>query len=108
MRVAFGIRVSVVLAVVGHPVEHRPLNRQGADDREDALDSWVGLERAMGEQAVKADGDPARGEQIEAGEQGEIGAVDPAMPQQNDGGDDAEERDDNTGEIGGLFGLGHA
>ncbi len=56
---------------------------------------------------MKADRDPDRGEQIEAGEQGQVGGVDPAVPQQHDRGDNPGERDDDPGQICILFSSGH-
>ena len=38
VRVARLVRERVVLAVVGHPLRHRPLHRHAAEDREQRLD----------------------------------------------------------------------
>ena len=54
MGVALLVGERVVLAVVGHPVDHRPLQRHRAQHGERVAQRVVGLEGAVGEQAVEA------------------------------------------------------
>ena len=68
MRVADFVGELVVLAVVGHPLVDRTLERVRAHDREGDLDGAGCLEGAVGEEAVVADGDPESGECPEAEE----------------------------------------
>src|SRR6185436_15279963 len=49
----------VVLAVIGDPRDHRPLDRGRAEDREDGAQHGPRLEAAVGEQPVVADGHAA-------------------------------------------------
>ena len=49
MRIARLIGVSMVLAMVRHPVWDRPLNRRRAENGKDASDQRVGLEAAVSE-----------------------------------------------------------
>ena len=63
VRVAVDVRMGVVLAVVGDPVDHRPLDRHRAGGGERVLDRLVGLEGPVGEQPVIADRDPEPGQQ---------------------------------------------
>ena len=59
----------MVLAMVGDPHEHRPLDRHRAEDRERPAHPLLRLERAMGEQAVIADRDPDARQHVADGEE---------------------------------------
>ena len=107
MRVALLVGMGVVFAVIGHPVQHRALNGERSEHGEDLLEPRMRLEGAVREQTMKAHRHPARGEQIEADEQREVGGVDPRVPQEHHGEERAGEWHDHAGEVGGLLGSGH-
>ena len=107
VRVALLVGVRVVLAVVGHPVEHRPLEGGRAQHGEGVLERLVGLERAVGEQAVVADGDAEPGEHVAHGEDREVGAVHPLVPEQDDGGEHARERNEDAEDVAGALDSRH-
>ena len=65
VRIALAVAERVVAAVVGHPADHRPLDRQRAGDRQRDPQRPVGLERAVREQPVVADGDAEPGHDVE-------------------------------------------
>jgi hypothetical protein len=65
MRVTLLVRARVVLAVVRHPLGHRPLDRHRPEDRERGADDLGRLEAAMREQAVVAHGRAEAGEDVE-------------------------------------------
>ncbi len=108
MRIALLVGVGVVLAVVGHPVEHRALDRERARDREGVLQRGFRLEGAVGEHPVEAHGHAARGHQVHDGEDGQVGEVDPGAPEQDDGEQYPDEGHDHPEEVGEAFGAGHA
>jgi hypothetical protein len=60
-RIAFLVGEVVVLAVVGHPLDHRALDRERPENREAVADDRTGLERAVGEQAMEPHGDAQAG-----------------------------------------------
>ena len=64
VRVALLVGVRVVLAVVGDPRDDRALDRRRPErSASDAARARAGLERAVGEQAVEADGHAAGAQQ---------------------------------------------
>src|SRR3954469_20523668 len=79
VRVARPVRERVVLAVVGDPRDHRPLDRRRAEDRETAAHHAAGLEAAVREQAVEADGHAEAGERVDDREDGEVARVQEAV-----------------------------
>ena len=80
-----------MLAVVGHPLGHGPLDRHGAQDRERRADRRVRLEAAVGEQRWKPTVIPSR-RRVEADEQDHVHRADGDAPQQAHRGEDAERR----------------
>ena len=58
VRIAVDVGELVVLAVGGHPVDHRSLGGGGTERGEAGTHEAVALEAAVGQQPVKADGDP--------------------------------------------------
>ena len=76
VRVALLVGVGVVLAVVGDPADHRPLDGHRAEDGEQVLERPVGLERAVGEQPVVADRDPEGGGEVDADHDPDVGPAD--------------------------------
>ena len=56
MRITGPVGEPVVAAVVGHPTDQRALERHRPDQGEHDLEWPFGLEAAVGEQAVEADG----------------------------------------------------
>ena len=92
MGVSLLVGVGVVLAMVGHPVHDRTLNGERPEDREQIAQGAVGLEGAMGQQAVVADRDAQPRRQIHAGEQLEVERIDAVIPQQDEREQEREER----------------
>ena len=82
----------MVLAVVGHPLRDRSLHRHAAEDREQRLDRDAGLEVAVGEVAVEADGRPECADDVEADEEREVVPVEGDTPEQPHRGEQAERR----------------
>src|SRR5215217_242277 len=62
--IALLVGVAVVLAMVGYPREYRPLDRDRAEDGEQAVQPAVGLEAAVGEVAMEPDGHAQPGEHV--------------------------------------------
>ena len=83
VRVALLVGVRVVLAVVGDPRHHRPLDGHRAEDGQRVLRGLVGLEGAVREQAVEAERDAERGQHVHRGHDRQVGPADPLrVPQQ--------------------------
>src|SRR5207237_6216637 len=64
VRVTLLVGERVVLAVVGDPGDHRPLDRRRSQGREYPPQRSAGLEAAVGEESVEADRDPEPGDEI--------------------------------------------
>src|SRR5579862_1994600 len=64
VRIALAVGELMVLAMVGHPRDHGPFDRQRAEDREEVTDRGPGLERAVREQAMEADGHTEPGQPV--------------------------------------------
>src|ERR1700761_7220870 len=99
--------MSVVLAVVGDPREDRSLHRHRAEHGEGVLERLRGLERTVGEQAMKADRDPDRGDQVHEGGDREDAGADQARREEDDGDDRGDEGDDHPGQVGALLDSAH-
>ena len=106
--VALGVRAGVVLSVVGDPGDQRPLDRRRAKRPEDAAQGRAGGEAAVGEEAVKADGDPEAGEQVEDPEDDQVARPQRPVPHLPAGDEEHQERHQRhqAGDdpIGGLVG----
>ena len=81
------VAVLVVPAVQRDPLEQRPLDRHGAQDREDELDERDGLEGAVREEAVVADRDPQDREAIQPEQEAQLDPAEAPAPQGSRGGD---------------------
>jgi hypothetical protein len=82
----------MVLAVVGHPADHRTLHRDRSQHGEDVLDGAVGPERAVSQEAVKADRDAEAREQVQRRQDGQVGPPDHLVPEQWHGHQEGHER----------------
>lgn len=69
MRVALAVGEGVMAAVVGHPPDHRALRGQPTGDRHRDPQTTSGLERAMGEIPMVADGHPGARDDVAGGGQ---------------------------------------
>ncbi len=108
VRVALFVGEGVVLAVVGDPVDHRSLKRQRAEHRERVAEPAPGLEGAVGEQAVEADGDAERAEHVHDREDRQVAGAEEAVPQHHGRDDHAEEGDHDRGDVDVALEAGHA
>ena len=113
--IALLVREGVVLAVVGDPGDHRPLDRRGAEGAHHGADRGTRLEAAMGEEPVEADRDPEPGRDVDQPEDDEVAPVQPAAGElpddesQHQEGDHGQEAGDDPvpGLVGdGLHGIG--
>ena len=78
--VALLVGEGVVLAVVGHPGGHRPLDRHRAHDREPAVHPGLGLEGPVREVAVEAHGHAQAGDQVHDQEHRYVAPVEEVVP----------------------------
>jgi hypothetical protein len=99
--------MGVVLAVVGHPVDHRSLHRHRACCGEQVLDRLGRAERAVREHAMEADRDAEAGEQVHHGQQRQIVDPDDLVPEHHDGGDDHERWQDHREQVGDAGAFRH-
>ena len=83
----------MVTAVVGHPDDHRALHGHLAGGGQRDLQRPVGLERAVGEIAVEADGDPEAGHHIERSSDDQAGPAEAPAPGERDGQRHGQQRD---------------
>src|SRR5215213_8921979 len=79
VRIALLVGECVVLAVIGHPVDDRALDRHRAEDPERRPQPRLGLERTVREQAVEPDRDAEADERVHDREDREVEAG-PAPP----------------------------
>ncbi len=107
VRVALFVGERVVLAVVGHPVDHRTLQRHRPEDRERVAQPRVRLERPVGQQAVEADRDADCGEQVHDGEDRQVARPEEVVPQQRRRRDHPEKRDHHCGDVHIALQAGH-
>ena len=103
VRVTVLVGEPVVLAVVGHPADHRALDRHRAEDREHHLDRAVGLERLVREEAVVADGDPVQGERVHHHRDDDVAPAQPAAPGNRDSAQERDERQSDERRQGDPF-----
>jgi hypothetical protein len=103
VRIAVDVRESVMLAVVGDPVDGRALDgHRAVHGQRDAHRSGR-VERAVGQEAVVADRDTEAGDHVHDGEDGEVEPRDPSAPEEADRGDEAEKRKDHGNECHPAF-----
>jgi hypothetical protein len=102
VRIAIFVGEVVVLAVVGHPLDHRALDRERSEDGEAVADHRSGLERAVREQAVKADCDAQARRRVSDCEQDEVDRLDEAPPAQHDRDREAQERQQKPDQVADL------
>ncbi len=93
--------------MVGDPGDHRALDGHRAQGREEVLEALRGLEGAMGEEAMEADGYPDRRDEVHRGADREVGGADQVVPEQGDPGQRRGERQDDSAEVDGLLGPAH-
>src|SRR3954451_22327021 len=99
VRIALLVGMRVVLAVIGDPRDHGPLDRHRAHRGEEILDRLARRERAMGEQAVEADGHPEAGDEVHDAEEDEVVGAHAVAPEQGDGPEEGDEGDDDGEQI---------
>ena len=75
VRIAGLVGEGVVLAMVGHPGDDRPLDRRRAAHGEDAAQPALGGEGAVGEEAMEADRHAQSGEDVEDREDRDVAPV---------------------------------
>ncbi len=95
--IAVAIGEGVVLAVVGDPGDDRPLDRRRAEYGEDPAYGWGGLEGAVREEAVKADGDAEARQHVDDREDDHVRKVQqpvPHLPPDDAEGEDRADRDE--------------
>jgi hypothetical protein len=108
VRVALLVGVRVVLAVVGDPRHHRALHGQRAEDGQRVLDRLEGLEGAVREQPVEAEGHAVAADHVHDQHHRQVAPVDERVPQQGDGNHEPEEREQDAREVEPAVEGGHA
>jgi hypothetical protein len=81
VRVALLVGERVVLAMVGDPRDHGPLDRGRAQRRQRSAQPAVRLERAVGQVAVEADGDPQGRQGVDDPEDHEVVPMQRPLPE---------------------------
>ena len=99
VRIALLVGVRVVLAMVGYRRDHGPLDRHRAHGGEEVLHGLARRERAMGEQAVEADGHPESGDEVHDAEEDEVVRAHAVAPEQGDRGEEGDEGDDDGEQV---------
>ena len=94
VRIAVVVGEGMVLAVVGDPFDHRPLDGRRAQDRERAADRRRGLERPVGEQAMEPDRDAEPTQDVGDEEGDDVGPAETIACGLADAEDQRENRDD--------------
>ena len=97
--IAGGVAELVVPAVLRHPGQQRALDGHRAEAGQDELDHWIGLERAVGKQPMKADRDPHGREEVLPEQEPEIHPAEAPAPQGHAHGHQAQKRQDDPGEV---------
>src|SRR5450755_2010477 len=108
VRIALAIGVGVVLSMISHPIQHRPLDRQRAEHGKRPLEPRIGLKRAVREQPVKPNRHANRGQEIHDCEDCQVDRIDRSVPEQNDGEQNPEERDDDPDQVVIALGTSHS
>ena len=99
VRVALHVGVGVVLAVVGHPGDHRALHGHRAEHGEEVLGRLVGAEGAVGEHAVEADRDAAAVTTYIDGQDRQVVPAHDPVPEEDDRGQRGQEGHDHGAEV---------
>ena len=99
VRVARAVGEGVVLAMVGDPRDRRSFDRGGAERREHPAHERRGLEGAVGEHPVEADGHAEAREDVHDQEDEDVVPAQPVAPDLP--GDDAEAEDGQDGDRAG-------
>src|SRR5579863_3284331 len=95
MRVAFGVRAGMMLAMVGDPLSYRSLKRHRTEDCKRHTQRPSRLEGAVREQTVIADGDAEPGRDVKDAEQDEGERTEGHPPQESRGRKDPKGGSDN-------------
>jgi hypothetical protein len=80
VRIALLVGERMVLAMVGHPGDHRPLDGRRAEDGERDANRPARGERAVGQVAVEADRDAEPAQHVDDPEHDEVAPVQRALP----------------------------
>jgi hypothetical protein len=98
--VALPIGQRVVLAVVGHPLDHRSLDRSRAERGEQCPKRAAGLEAAVAQQSMEADRHPEADRHVGERERDQVGPAKGAVPGLPSRKPDEQERDDGYRDVG--------
>lgn len=82
MRIAGAVGVGVMAAVGGDPVDDIALEAERAGEGERDAQRGCGRIAAVGEAAVEADGDAQTADDVEDGQEDEVGESDDAAPEE--------------------------
>ena len=96
VRVTLLVGEGMVLAVVGHPRDHRALDRRRPEDAEQRANRPARLEAAVGQVAVEADRHSESREQVHDHEHEDVAPVEqivPELPADHPKGDERQHRD---------------
>ena len=107
VRVVVVVAVLVVAAVHADPVEDCALGGHAAGDGPEPANRRGGLEGAVGEKAVVADGDAQPGDEVESQEEPQVDHPEAAAPGEDHGGDEAHDGEDDSREGRDAFAGGH-
>jgi hypothetical protein len=100
--IALLVGVRVVLAMVGDPVDDRPLHGHRARGGEEVLDRLGRPERPVREHAVEADRHAEAGHEVHHQRHEQVVDADDLVPEHDDRRDDDQRRQDDGEQVGDL------
>src|ERR1700722_11710245 len=108
VRIARLVAVLVMAAMQSDPADQVSLHCHRTERGQNESDHGVGLKRAMGEQAVEADGDTQRGQNVHAQKQAEMNPAESPPPKEDSCDCKAGKRHDDRRQIEQAYPKGHA